>query len=146
MALPPSLARFNRHVTNRITGPYAGRLPGFAIVVHTGRRSGRRYHTPVNVFRDGDDYIFVLTYGDKTDWVRNVVAAGRAEIVTRGRHIKLTDPRVFTDASKRWAPLPVRLFLRLAGISECLQMTRVPRSSGSDETYDARPGSVAASR
>ncbi len=130
MALPPQLARFNRRVTNRITGPFAARLPGFAIVIHKGRRSGRPYHTPVNVFRDGNDYIFVLTYGDKTDWVRNVLAAGGGEIITRGWHIKLTNPRLFTDSTKPWAPPPVRLILRLMGMSECLRMTLVPTSRG----------------
>lgn len=66
MPLPPQLARFNRRVTNRITYPLSGHLPGFAIVVHTGRRSGRAYRTPVNAFRDGDDYIIALTYGADT--------------------------------------------------------------------------------
>jgi hypothetical protein len=47
------VARFNPRVTNRITRPLARWLPGFGVVEHAGRRSGRRYRTPVNVFRSG---------------------------------------------------------------------------------------------
>ena len=36
-----NVARFNRRVTNRITGTFADRLPGFAILHHVGRTSGR---------------------------------------------------------------------------------------------------------
>ena len=50
MAAPQWLARFNKHVTNRITGPLAPNLPGFGVVIHPGRKSQRTYRTPVNVF------------------------------------------------------------------------------------------------
>ena len=42
---------FNLAVTNRITSRFAARLPGFGILPHVGRKSGRVYRTPVNVFR-----------------------------------------------------------------------------------------------
>ena len=71
------VARFNRLVTNRVTGPLAPWLPGFGIVVHTGRESGREYRTPVNVFRYQGAFVVALTYGSGADWVRNVLAAGR---------------------------------------------------------------------
>jgi deazaflavin-dependent oxidoreductase (nitroreductase family) len=128
MVLPMWLARFNRRATNRLTRRFADRLPGFGIVVHQGRRSGRAYHTPVNVFRDGDDYVIALTYGAETDWVRNVLAAGGCELLTRGQRVTLTNPRLFTDASRRWAPQPVRFFLGylLGGIDQNMRLTRVP--------------------
>ena len=43
MVLSKRVAAFNNRVTNRITGPVAGHLPGFGIVIHTGRKSGREY-------------------------------------------------------------------------------------------------------
>ena len=45
------VAAFNLAVTNRITSRFAARLPGFGILTHVGRKSGRIYGTPVNVFR-----------------------------------------------------------------------------------------------
>jgi deazaflavin-dependent oxidoreductase (nitroreductase family) len=129
MALPPWLARFNRQVTNRVTSTFASRVPGFAIVIHTGRRSGRTYRTPVNVFRDGDDYLFALTYGAERDWVRNVQAAGGCEILTRGQRITLTNPRIITDPSRRWAAFPARPILGLLGVASYLRLTRAGQSS-----------------
>jgi deazaflavin-dependent oxidoreductase (nitroreductase family) len=125
MALPQALARFNRRVTNRITGTFADRLPGFAILIHTGRKSGKTYRIPINAFRDGNDYIFALTYGAETDWVRNVQAAGGCEIVTHGREIRLTNPRVISDPKQEWAPLPVRLVLGLIDARQYMRLTRV---------------------
>jgi deazaflavin-dependent oxidoreductase (nitroreductase family) len=73
------VSRF-RHVVTRyadpVLRPFARRLPGFGIVIHSGRTSGRTYHTPVNVCRRGDDYLFFLTYGSEAAWVKNILAAG----------------------------------------------------------------------
>src|SRR5919204_2841733 len=113
MPTPNRVARFNRRATNRLTRHVAWWAPGFAIVDHVGRRSGRRYRTPVNVFRDGPRYVFALTYGRDSDWVLNVLAAGRCEIETRGRTVTLTDPELFRDQSRERVPPPVRWILRL---------------------------------
>jgi hypothetical protein len=51
------VAHFNRRVTNRLTRPPARRLPGFGVVVHRGRKSGREYQTPVNVFETSGGYV-----------------------------------------------------------------------------------------
>lgn len=125
MPIPQAVATFNKHVTNRITGPFAGMLPGFAIVTHVGRKSGRTYRTPVNMFRRGADYVFVMTYGPDADWVRNVDAAGSAEIRTMGRTVRLTDPRHSTDRERRGVPAPVRPVLRLLDVDEFLTMRAV---------------------
>ena len=93
VTIPKAVARFNSHVTNRVSRPLAGHLPGFAVVTHVGRRSGRIYQTPVNMFRDGERYVFALTYGPDVQWVKNILAAGECELVTRGRTIRLIDTR-----------------------------------------------------
>jgi len=112
----------NRYL-NRLTRPAAGHLPGFAILTHRGRTSGRTYSTPVNVFRRGDHYFFFLTYGSDAQWVRNVLARGACSIETRGRHIELVAPELVTDPELRPAPPLVRLIeRRLAGVSQYLRM------------------------
>ena len=40
------LAKINIAFTNRITGLFAGWLPGFGILTHVGRKSGKVYRTP----------------------------------------------------------------------------------------------------
>jgi deazaflavin-dependent oxidoreductase (nitroreductase family) len=143
MPLPRWVARFNRRATNRVTGLFAGRLPGFGILIHTGRRSGRTYRAPINVFRDGDDYVIALTYGPDTDWVRNVLAAGGADLLTRGQLVRLTRPRLQSDPSLRWAPLLVRLVLGRVGATETLRLTTgpPPLSSTSDQRATQAPSS-----
>ena len=73
------LARINIVLTNRITSRFAARLPGFGILTHVGRKSGRVYRTPVNVFRVPEGFLIALTYGRESEWVRNVLAAGGCE-------------------------------------------------------------------
>ena len=76
--------RWNKAGLNRLTKHLAPWVPGFGVVAHRGRRSGRRYLTPVNVFAAEDGYVFALAYGPGTDWVKNVLAAGGCELQARG--------------------------------------------------------------
>jgi deazaflavin-dependent oxidoreductase (nitroreductase family) len=122
MPIPRTVATFNKRVTNHLTSPFAGHLPGFAVVKHRGRTSGRPYRTPVNAFRRGDHYVFVMTYGPDVDWVRNVEAAGACDIETRGRVVHLVEPRRFTDPTHHEVPGPVRIILRLIDVDEFMLM------------------------
>jgi len=118
------LRPFTTHVFNRLTRHFVHRLPGFAIITYRGRKSGKRYRTPMNVFRDGDDYVFALTYGSDVQWVKNVLAAGSGELQIGGRTVALTDPELFTDPQRRLMPPPVRLFLGFMRVSDFLRMRR----------------------
>ena len=122
MPIPMAIASFNKKVTNRVTRPFARHLPGFAVVIHRGRTSGRTYRTPVNVFREDHVYVFVMTYGPDVDWVRNVETAGSCDIETRGRMVHLVEPRRFTDPTRRVVPAPVRTVLRLIDVDEFMSM------------------------
>jgi deazaflavin-dependent oxidoreductase (nitroreductase family) len=123
MPAPRSVARFNRRFLNPLFLRVAGRLPGFAIVNHVGRKSGRAYRVPVNAFRTDDGYIVALTYGSESDWVKNVLAAGSCELQTRGRRVRLSDPYIVTDEGKSWAPLPVKLILDLIHASQYMRLS-----------------------
>jgi deazaflavin-dependent oxidoreductase (nitroreductase family) len=129
MPLPRRLAKFNRVVTNRVLGPLARYLPGFAIVSHVGRRAGHTYRTPVNIFRRGDGYVIALTYGADSEWVRNVLAAGGADIETRGRRLHVVDPKVVRDPARSLVPKPVRVPLRLANVDEFMLLKRADADS-----------------
>jgi deazaflavin-dependent oxidoreductase (nitroreductase family) len=94
------------------------------MVEHRGRRSGRLYHTPVDAFRVGDGWLIVLTYGARTDWVANVLAAGGCRIKTRQGWRQLSAPRLVRGAEwRRRLPAVVRLVLRLIGADEFLLLT-----------------------
>ncbi|MBV9354261.1 MAG: nitroreductase family deazaflavin-dependent oxidoreductase [Chloroflexi bacterium] len=123
MPVPRAVARFNRRVTNRVLGPLAPFLPAFGVIVHRGRRSGRSYRTPVNVFRRPGGFVVALTYGPDTDWVRNVLADGGCSLETRGRHWRLTRPRLIHDEARRSVPPVLRPIGGLGDVSFFLDLT-----------------------
>jgi deazaflavin-dependent oxidoreductase (nitroreductase family) len=120
--IPSSVARFNNKWTNKVTSHFAKWLPGFAVVTHVGRVSGRRYQTPVNMFRHGDDYVFAMTYGCDADWVKNVDAAGACDITTRGRPVRLLEPRHYTDPEHSDVPALVGMVLGWINVDEFMSM------------------------
>jgi deazaflavin-dependent oxidoreductase (nitroreductase family) len=125
MPAPRWLARFNRHVTNRTLGRLAPYMPGFGVIIHTGRKTHRRYRTPVTVFRRPGGYVVALTYGPEADWVRNLLASGGCRLDTRGRRVRLTRPRLFHDEQRRAVPAPVRPFLGLLRVNDFLELQQV---------------------
>src|SRR5713226_7310610 len=102
------VATFNLAVTNRITSRFAARLPGFGILTHVGRKSGRVYRTPVNVFRAPEGFLIALTYGRDSEWVKNVVAAWGCKLETRGVQYQLSAPTIV---------------LRLIGANDFMQLS-----------------------
>jgi deazaflavin-dependent oxidoreductase (nitroreductase family) len=116
------LRPFTTHYFNRFSRLFVHWLPSFAIISYRGRKSGKTYRTPMNVFRDGEDYLFALTYGSDVQWVQNVLAAGEADLQIRNKIIHLTSPELFVDAARRLMPLPVRVVLGFARVSEFLRM------------------------
>jgi len=119
------LAPLTTHVFNRATRLVAGRLPGFGVLTHTGRSTRRRYRTPVLVLRRGDDYVIALWYGSDVHWVKNVLVAGGCELRTRGRNIRLAEPRVSADPGRRLLPLPLRWAGAIVGLTEFLRLRAV---------------------
>lgn len=74
-----------KNTLNRVTVPLARAGIGpFSLVRHVGRRTGRRYATPLLLARVSDGFVAELTYGPQVAWYRNVAAAGRCTVVHRG--------------------------------------------------------------
>lgn len=117
------LAKINIAFTNRITGLFAGWLPGFGILTHVGRKSGKVYRTPVNVFRASNGFIVALTYSSQSEWVKNVLAAGGSELQTRGKRYELSAPNVVHDSTRRRFPILVRLVLRIVNADEYMELS-----------------------
>ncbi|KUI28734.1 nitroreductase [Mycobacterium sp. IS-1742] len=124
MVAPRWHARANRVGLNRVVKYIAPWLPGFGVVVHRGRNSGREFRTPVNLFRRRGGFVLALTYGSHADWVRNVVAAGGCEVITRRRRYRVTDPQLFLDEDRSEMPAvpPVRYILAAARVSDFLYL------------------------
>jgi deazaflavin-dependent oxidoreductase (nitroreductase family) len=116
-------------VTNPILRPLAGtrwfRLWG--VVLHTGRKSGKPYATPIVVRPHGDGFVIPMPFGERTNWANNVIAAGGATIRWAGREHRVTNPRIVdsTEALSAFSGIQRALLPRF-GIARFLQLTEVP--------------------
>ena len=108
-------------------GPIAGRLGGFGLVVHRGRRSGRTYTTPVNLFDVPGGVIIPLAYGRGSDWALNVLAEGGCEVVRSTVPLRFDHPRLVTpEAAGHAMPGPIRLVLSALGVNDFLRLDAAP--------------------
>ena len=116
---------FNKHVLNPPMMWLAGRRHWYAAAIrHTGRRSGKEYATPVVADRVRDGFIVPLPYGTQVDWLRNVLAAGRATIKVGGGSYEVMQPEVI-DAATAFPQLSPahRWTWRLFGIEYYLKLS-----------------------
>ncbi|MBO0768490.1 MAG: hypothetical protein J2O48_07370 [Solirubrobacterales bacterium] len=112
--MPAWLPAFNRPVTNPLQGLWAPYVKPYAVVIHTGRNSGRQYRTPV-VASVWDQKIAIgLPYSARAQWVRNLEAAGGGEVLRTGKRYRLSAPRVVTEpGSEPLSPTAERLLKRM---------------------------------
>src|SRR5262245_66387972 len=94
MHFPRFMRQVNRVVTNPVLGSVAWLVPPLAIVHHVGRKTGRRYRTPVVAIPSHDGFVIPMTYGRDVDWARNIVHAGGCEVEQLGRRTRLRKPRI----------------------------------------------------
>src|SRR6185295_5869312 len=115
MHLPRFMRRVNRVLTNPLMGTFAWLVPPLAVVHHLGRKSGRRYRTPVVAFPSGKGFTIPMTYGRDVDWARNLVADGGGEVQQMGRSHAVCNARIVGfDAAASHLPAAVRPALRSA--------------------------------
>jgi deazaflavin-dependent oxidoreductase (nitroreductase family) len=93
MLFPPWLERFQIKYVNPTLRPLSKRMPGFAVISHRGRTSGKEYETIVTAYRKGSVLAVGLVHG-KTNWVKNVLAAGESDIHVARKDLHLVNPRV----------------------------------------------------
>ncbi|BBY40678.1 hypothetical protein MMAN_48120 [Mycobacterium mantenii] len=90
----------NRYLLNPLMLRLAGRKNWYAAAIqHTGRRSGKQYSTPVVAERIADGFLVPLPYGAGVDWLRNVLAAGRAVIRSEGEDYDVVQPEIVDSGS-----------------------------------------------
>ena len=105
-----------------------------AQIRHVGRKSGRPYVTPVRARLTGDTFIIPLTFGNASDWSRNVRAAGGCTIRYDGTDYRAVEPEL-ADRSQaapvlRAAYTPVdRAAFRVLGIRQYLLLHNAGRAT-----------------
>ena len=113
---PSAIVRFVLRPMTKVLNPVIVRLAGgrhfhmAGQIRHVGRRSGRAYTTPVSARRSGDLVLIALTFGNQSDWARNVRAAGGGSIRIDGTDLEVVEPRFMNLADAR--PLVQAAFSR----------------------------------
>jgi deazaflavin-dependent oxidoreductase (nitroreductase family) len=90
----------------KILNPLMVRLAGrrfvpMAQIHHVGRRSGQAYVTPVSARVRGEVLLIGLTFGNQSDWSRNVQAAAGCTVRLGGRTYRAAGPELVTWADNR---------------------------------------------
>lgn len=124
MPIPDRIRYINKKFTNRVLMPLAGKPHSFiALLRHTGRKSGTVYSIPILVVKQGNRFVFALTYGKGVDWYRNVMAANRASLVWQGVEYLLTEPSLLDPEEGRgyFGKVKGRI-LKIFGVSDFIKM------------------------
>ena len=88
-----------RSLANRGFLMISGRwFRAYSIVRHVGRTSGRAYQNPVSAYPLGDGFVIPVLYGTQSQWVRNVMAAGRFTLRTKGCDYPQERPELIAPA------------------------------------------------
>jgi len=122
----PVLYRFVRAVSP-LTRPLAGRrfFPLWAVLYHRGRGSGREYAVPVGVRAAPEGLYIALPFGERTQWVQNVLAAGGCTLRWRGEDHLVTEPTlVGTDEAAAAFPPILRWAMRMTGVTRIIRLRR----------------------
>jgi len=88
---------------NPFVGVFAGRrfVPLIARIHHVGRRSGKLYVTSTGAGVAGNTIVIPLSFGNRSDWSRNVRAAGQCVVVLGGKSYHATQPQFVAAAEAK---------------------------------------------
>ncbi|MGB6208176.1 nitroreductase family deazaflavin-dependent oxidoreductase [Mycobacterium sp.] len=98
MIFPVWFENFQVKYLNAALRPFARFVPGFSAIKHRGRTSGKEYETIVTAYRKGNVLAIALAHG-KTNWVKNVLAAGEADVHFIRNNVHIINPRVLPAGS-----------------------------------------------
>jgi deazaflavin-dependent oxidoreductase (nitroreductase family) len=104
MVFPVWFENLQTKYWNPLVKPIARYLPTFSVIKHRGRTSGKEYETIVTAYRKGNVLAIGLAHG-KTDWVKNVLAAGQADVRLARNQVHIINPRILPAGSDGRAAL-----------------------------------------
>jgi deazaflavin-dependent oxidoreductase (nitroreductase family) len=130
---PSLIVKIVMRPMTRMLNPLVVKLAGrrhfhmAAQIRHVGRRSGRTYTTPVSARRSGDMVVIALTFGNQSDWSRNVRSAGGGSIriegadydVTQHQFMSRQEAKPLVDAA--FSPIE-RAGFRMLGIKQVMYL------------------------
>ena len=118
MRVPRAVAKFNRRITNPLALKIGLWAPTLGSLEHVGRKSRKRYRTPLNIFDTDDGFVMLIGYGPESHWVKNVLAGGPATIRKHGKTVAVADPRLASKAEGESLVTSAKVLYRLHPYNE----------------------------
>jgi hypothetical protein len=87
---------------------------------HVGRRSGIRRLTPLHPVPTETGFRFVVPLGERSEWVKNVMAAGHCRMQLHDTVYELDEPVLLAAGETGEVPAPVAWFLDRLGVQYLL--------------------------
>jgi deazaflavin-dependent oxidoreductase (nitroreductase family) len=78
------------------------------LIEHIGRKSGTVRLTPIHPMPVPGGFRIIVPVGERSQWARNVLAAGHCRLLIGDRQFELDEPVLETPADLPDLPLPVR--------------------------------------
>jgi deazaflavin-dependent oxidoreductase (nitroreductase family) len=96
----------------------------FALIEHEGRKSGKKFITPVRLVMRDSTFLIPLAYGETCDWYRNLLAKGEMGLTWQGAAYRVGKPEKLAVAEgMRYFPLISRFLFRLDGLPAFVNVT-----------------------
>jgi deazaflavin-dependent oxidoreductase (nitroreductase family) len=129
---PSLLVRLVLTPMTKMLNPIIGKLAGrrhvpMAQLEHIGRRTGKAYATSVGARLASGVVLIPLTFGNQSDWARNVYAAGGCSVQINGAAYHLVHPQ-FLDVADAEPATRVsfhaveRLVFKVLGIKQFMRL------------------------
>ena len=97
---------------------------------HVGRKSGVRRQTPVHPEPTPAGFRIIVPLGARSEWARNVVAAGHCRLLLHDQVFDLDEPVMVGAAEAQDLPLPLRRVLAALGFQYLKLRTFASHSGG----------------
>ena len=143
--------RQNRRVgadfMNRIVDPWlvrrgliSGSRGELGLIEHLGRKSGTIRRTPIHPVPTADGFRIIVPVGERSEWARNVLAAGHCRLVLDDRVLELDSPVLETPAEVPDLARPMRALFGWLGFRYLrLRTSGEAHSAGAGSTIERTP-------
>ena len=131
MRISDFIRQCNKHVFNKLTTWFCRRGIGpLSLITHWGRTSGRVYRIPALATYVDQWIIIPLSYGDHVDWLRNILAQDKCQILHKKDQFAATHLEIIPwDAALSHLPEGLRKTFARFHIETFLRMEHSPDST-----------------
>jgi hypothetical protein len=130
---------------NRVVNPWierrglvAGSRGEIGLIEHVGRKSGIVRRTLIHPMPTSDGFRFIVPVGEKSEWARNVITAGRCRLLIGDQTFELDEPTLELPANVPHLAQPIRALFGWLGFRYLrMRTTGTAVAETADEVEDS---------